>query len=36
VRDGHELDQSRSPDDGVVPALELSYHKAQELGSLIV
>jgi hypothetical protein len=36
MRDGHEFCQSRPPDDGVVPAVEVCYFEPQELGSVIL
>ena len=36
VRNGHEFGQSRPPDDGVVPAVEVRHLEPQELGSVVI
>src|SRR5688500_5254239 len=36
VRNGHEFGQSRPPDDGVVPAVEVRHLEPQELGSVVL
>jgi hypothetical protein len=36
MRDGHEFFQSRPPDDGVLPAVEVGHFEPQELGSVVL
>jgi hypothetical protein len=36
MRNGHEFCQSRPPDDGVVPAVEVRHFEPQELGSVVI
>jgi hypothetical protein len=36
MRNGHELRQSRPPDDGVVSAVEVCHLEPQELGSVVL
>jgi hypothetical protein len=36
MRNGHEFGQSRPPDDGVIPTVEVRHFEPQELGSVVL